>query len=386
MNQPQSETAGARNADLEIVTHDKAPLAVRMELSKVEAAIAHYPDEVRLDVIWLHNFRHTEFSGRTALLAHFLNKRLKIKASEQYVYQLLAGKYFRREKGTGRMLGSVDTVKEIAEACRQWAAVNADSCGLPFVEDEEWRDFCDYVDSVRNVENVIRFGGIVGPTGRGKTRMTQRYAVLNNHGSCVRIEASDTMTVNQFEQKLGWCYGVAFSAQTAERRERIYVNVRRDRTIFIENFQKLYRPEMKGKQKLLSAVQELQDETQCTIVATWTPGFTRIMEDDTTEEGKYLEQFVGRFGGLDRVHLLADHRPLESLRAIVARYEILGGKDSLAILQRWSRSPGRDRILFGRIQRAMHAAKLAKSTHVKLEHLQAVDVVDAPLPREEAAA
>lgn len=382
----QSSTALVANGNTDVAlgaAQSKAPLAVRMELSMVEAAIAHYPADVQPDVLWLHNFRHTEFSGRTALLTHFINERLGMKASEQYVYQLLAGKYFRKDK-EGKLLGSVDTVREIAAAARNWAAVNADACGLPFVEDVEWQDFCDYIVTVRNPENVVRFGGIVGATGRGKTRMVRRYCILHNHGNCVRIEAGVGMTVAKFEQKLGWCYGVPFSANSTERRERIYTNVRRDRTIFVENVQKLHRPQDKGNQRLFSWLQELQDETQCSIVMTWTPGFTRILTDAQTEEGKYFEQFVGRLGGMDSVHQLDAYRPTESLRQIAEKFALGGGAKAVELLKKWSRQPGRDRIMFRRLQLALVAAKADGAKRVALEHLQAADLQPVAAPADES--
>jgi hypothetical protein len=372
----------AVRGDAQLVSNEDLPSRVRFDLTKLEASIADYPEEVKEDVLWLASFRHTEFSDHTALLFEKITQ-LGIKTSEQYLYQLLAGKYFRRHKVTGKHQGSAETVKEIVAACRQWAFVNAESGGLPFVEHGEWRDLCNYLDGIRNPENVIRFGAVVGHTGRGKSRMLKRYALLHNHGKTVHLEASRTASLARFQAKLGFCYGVPFNAKTTDRLERITQNVRHDRMIIIDNVQKFYRPHEGGNQPLFDYIQELQDETRCTVILSWTPGFTRTMTDGTAVERAYFEQFIGRLGGLDRVHELPDYMPTASLRTIAEKFDLGGGDEGIRLLKKWSRQPGRDRILFARLQEALLLAKDEGARRAKLEHLRAADLQDVPTTGEE---
>jgi hypothetical protein len=370
-----SEKTSPGNTGPNVVTREDLPLTIRTDLGRFEALIADYPDEIKEDCVWLYNFRHTEFSGHNALL-HAKVKQLGLDISDQYLYQLLAGKYFRRDKVTKKHQGSVETVKEIVAACRQWSIINGDSGGIPFVENEEWLALSDYLDSVRNPENVVRFGGVTGHTGRGKSRMLKRYALLNNPGKIVHLEASRTASLARFQAKLGFCYGVPFNAKTTERLERITQSVRHNRTIIIDNAQKFFRPSDGGNQPLFDYIQELQDETRCTMVLSWTPGFTRTMTEGSAVERSYFEQFVGRFGGMDRVHELAPYIPAQGLNAIIEKFEIKGGAAAFALLKKWSRQPGRDRILYSRLQMALQLANGEQAKRPSLAHLQAADLQD----------
>lgn len=362
---------------LQLVPAPAIPERSRFDLIKFEGLIADYPPEIKEDLIWLASWRHSEFSGHNALL-HEKIRSLGVDVSEQYVYQLLAGKYFRPDRKTGKRTGSVETVRELVQACRQWAFVNAESGGVPFVEHQEWRDLCAYLDGVRNPENVTRFGGIVAPTGRGKSRMLKRYAALHNHGKTVHIEASRSGTLNRFQQKLGGCYGVPAYAAAAERLERISANVRHDRMIIVDNAQKLYRPKDGGNQPLFDYLQELQDETRCTIVLSWTPGFTKTMTEGSATERAYFEQFIGRLGGLDQVHAMPDYMPISSIRDVAEKFDLGGGEAAVQLLRKWSRLPGRDRILFSRLQTALLIAKNEGAKRPKLEHLKAADLQEVP--------
>lgn len=368
---------------VEIVTKEDLPLTIRTDLLKFEALIADYPAEVRDDVVWLYNFRREQFADHNALLHQFFNDTLGIKISDQYLYQVLGGKYFRRDAKSKKHLGSTDTLKDLVAAARNWSIVNSDSGGLPFVEDDEWDQVRDYLDGLRNPHNVVKFGGIVAPTRRGKNRLVSRYTILNNHGTTAWMEASRGQTLAAFQATLGFAFGIGFNVKPIERLFRLRQNVRPDRMIIIQNFQKFYKKNEGSAQPILDYIQELQDMTGSVWVFTWTPGFTATMTDGTRDERAFFEQWLGRFGGIERVLELAPYRPIQGLKAILEKFEIFGGKESLAILKKWSRLPGRDSILFSRLQDAMVAKNEEGAKRLGLEHLRAVDLQPVPQSRQD---
>lgn len=347
-------------------------LSIRKDVSQFMARIvnADYPEEVLEDCRFIHQLNISEFSGKYPLLANLVRTELKINRSDNFFYQLLGGKYFRRDKG-GKILGSVDTVHEIAEALRNWAVFNSDAGGMPFIETPTWQSLVDYIDLKREPTEVCKFGAVVGTTGTGKSRMGKRYALLNNHGKTVHLEAPSRGSLPKFQVKLGACYGVSISAPAQERNVRIADCVRADSTIFVDNIQKLYNRLHGPNQAVLNYLQELQDDTGCTIIMYWVPVFTDVLRGGTDQ--RYFEQFVGRLGGLDTILELPEFAPMADLRAIQDKMQIAGGKNALALMKSWSRQPGRLRILYSRLQRARRMATDDGVKGINFAHLEAAD-------------
>ncbi|WP_221029929.1 ATP-binding protein [Actomonas aquatica] len=361
-------------------------LTIRKDLSQFEARMvqAGYPEEVFEDCLFIYQVNQREFSGKYPLLAHLVRSELRIDRSDAFFYQLLGGKYFRRQKGTGKIQGSRETVKEIADALRTWVVFNSEAGGMAFVETPTWQSVADYIDAKREPTEVCKFGGIVGSTGTGKSRMTKRYALINNHGKTVHLEAPSRGSLSKFQVKLGSCYSVSISAPAQERNVRITECVRADSTIIVDNIQKLYNKLHGPNQPVLNYLQELQDDTGCTIILNWTPVFTEIFREGADQ--RYFEQFVGRLGGLDTIIELPEFTPLADLKAIAAKMEIAGGKNAIDLMRRWSRQPGRQRILFSRLQRARRFATDEGCDYIKLAHLEAADCIAITPSAEEGAA
>ncbi len=178
-NNPQNRMS--ENLALANAPEDR--LMIRKDLAHFEARIASYPDEVRDDVIWLYQFNQSQFSGHYPLLANLVRNEAKMELSDQYFYQVLGGKYFRRDpKDAKKVLGSVDRLKEVVEWLRRWAIFNSEAGGMPFVETPTWHELNDYITATCAPENPCKFGAVCGSTGTGKSRMLKRYALLNNHG------------------------------------------------------------------------------------------------------------------------------------------------------------------------------------------------------------
>ena len=153
--------------------------------------------------------------------------------------------------------------------------------------------------------------------------------------------------------------------------------------IIVDNVQKLHNPKSGAHQPVLNYLQEINEDTGCTIIVSWTPVFGHTLADPTNTQ--YFEQLIGRFGGLDNVLTLPEYAPMADLRAIADKLRVTGGKGSLEVLRRWSREPGRLRILFRRLHLAKLAANDDGSKDIRPGHLAAADLQVVPAPAAESA-
>ncbi len=355
---------------------------IRKDISQFEASIAHYPAEVIEDVAFINQIVLQELNGHYKLLPPLLRKEGKITVSEDYAYRLLSGRQFRLERmQPGKVPGGpagLTLVKEIAEFLRRWVAFNSEAGGLPFVETPTWRELDAYIDAVSAPENPCKFGAICGSTGTGKSRMLKRRQLLHNQGNTAHIEAPSSGKLSRFQMKLGAAFGVAITTETSERLIRLNKCLTGKRTIIVDNVQKLYNPKHGVNQPVLNYLQEINDDTGCTIILSWTPVFGQTLADPANTQ--YFEQFIGRFGGLDNVLTLPEYAPMADLRAIADKLRVAGGKASLEVLRRWSREPGRLRILFRRLHLARLAANDDGSKDIRPGHLAAADLRLVPAP------
>lgn len=352
-------------------------LMIRKDLAHFEARVSSYPDEIRDDVIWLYQFNQSQFSGHYPLLAHLVRHEGKMALSDQYFYQVLGGKYFRPDpKKSGKVLGSIERFREVVEWLRRWAIFNSEAGGMPFVETGTWLELEDYITATCAPENPCKFGAVCGSTGTGKSRMLKRYALLNNHGMTAHVEAPSGGRLARFQVKLGAAFGVSITAPNQERLVRLAECITSKRRIIIDNVQKLYNPKSGANQPILNYLQELQDDTGCTIILSWTPVFSKTLEDTTNTQ--YFEQFIGRFGGFDNIHNLPEYAPVADLRAIRDKYRVGGGEKAIELMKRWSRALGRLRILYVRLYLAKLAANDAGAKEIKLVHLESADL--RPIP------
>jgi len=384
---PATQSAPTAESNLALVPekggneHTLERTVIRKDIGQFDARIAHYPDEVKEDVAFIYSLNQTEFAGQYARLASLVRTEGRLNYSDQYFYQVLSGRYFRPDpKNKDRILGSVENLKEVAVWLRNWAIFNSEAGGMPFIETPTFTEILNYYDSVSAPETVNKWGAIVGATGTGKSRMTKRIELVRNHGSTRRIEATRG-SLSRFLMKLGWAFGVPLSAGTSERMERLGDCVNSKRRIIIDNFQKLYDPRKNATQTTIDWLMEFQDDTQCTIFATWTPVFTQQIGDG--RDKAYFEQLVGRLGGLGEIYELPDYTPKADLIALIERMKIAGGKEAFRTLREWSRMPGRQRILYGRLQKAYRLAKDEKSTCIKFAHLEAANTFTVPVRDDE---
>ena len=335
-------------ADDKIALASTAGRIVKASLADFESRSTHYPEPARESAAYLFQFMHERCNGSPALVAEILRKLnpQDYPDKEQYVYQVTTGRYFRQ--GAGRL--AVENLVELAQRLRQWDLLEQSRGRIAFNEQlRNWKLVRDYVDRKRDRGAVCKFGAIQGDTGEGKSACCAHYQLLNNHGQTVMLEAPSIPSLPRFLMKLGAAYNITRGLSTNERLIEIEKNVNDTRCIIIQNIQKLYNRKAGPNQPIFNYLQELQDDTSCSIIVTWTPTF----RDELTNgrDSKYFAQFVSRLGGIDDVLVLK--RPNKAdLLSILEQFEITDTKDALRIIAPWAFEAGAYRLIYERLRKA----------------------------------
>lgn len=343
----------------------------RRSLADYERGILHYPEPIRTHVRWLQGYWLDELKPRGVSL-----RTIALKAgwerSEEYFNNLLGGYNFRNKTGTWDVGGKAwSEFLEIYAAVRRYAEKAAQQGRIEFVETPTYRCIADFIDAHRPLNAVCKIAGITGPTGGQKTAALKQYALLNNHGAVIRIEAPACPRVGMLQRKIADRYNIPATRliYNASREAAIRENVNETRTIIIDNAQRLFIPGKGSDQPAFNWLLELQEDTNCTLILSWTRDFTDVL---TAGRAKgYFEQFIGRMGGMSDVLQLPDHAPESDLRVIARHFGLEPGKASMDYLHRWSRSDGRIRIVFSRLQRAQEFARAEGRERITVADLQA---------------
>jgi hypothetical protein len=246
------------------------------------------------------------------------------------------------------------TLEQIVQGLRQEALLAQLSGRVPFIETTTWKDFSDYIDFKRGPDTVCKFGLIIGPTGSQKTACARQYQIRNNHGACVHIESPETPTMGKFITKLGRAYGVSEFHNLEKKRERINECVNDRSTIIVDNIQRMYRDRRGWDQPIFNYLQQLQDDTNCTIILLCVPEFELTLSRGM-DKG-YFEQFEGRVGGQSEFLVLGEYAPSDDVLMIAQAFGLAEADKHLGELDQIARRRGRIRILFNALQKAKRAA------------------------------
>ena len=364
------ETVEAPETSLVSASTSRSASRMKRSLADYERGIAHYPEPIRTRVHWLQGYLLDQTAGTPLSL-----RSIAIKAgwdkSEEYYYNLLGGYYFKSSatqwKEDGKAWGEF---LEIYESIRRYVEQAARQGRLQFIETPTYRCIADFIGARRALNAVCKIGGITGPTGGQKTAALKHYALLNNHGAVIRIEAPACPRVGVLQRKIAERYHIPSSRliYNSTREPAIREQVNETRTIIIDNAQRLYVPGKGSDQPAFNWLLELQEDTECTLILSFTTDFTDVISAGRAKG--YFEQFIGRMGGLRDILTLPDHAPAADLRAIARAFGLQDGKTAMDFLHRWSREDGRIRIVFSRLQRAKEFAKLDGRERITLADLQ----------------
>lgn len=370
---PAPEIVVADASDDSSLVHAETTRSVgrmKRSLADYERGITHYPEPIRDRVRWLLGYWLDHCSGSNTSLRAIACKAGHDK-SETWFYNLLGGYNFKNTEGTWKEGGKAwGEFLEIYEAIHRYAEQAARQGRLPFIETPTARCTFDFITARRALNAVCKVGGITGPTGAQKSAILKQYALLNNHGAVIRIEAPACPRVGVLQRKIADRYHIPSSRliYNASREAAIREQVNETRTIIIDNAQRLYVPGKGSDQPAFNWLLELQEDTECTLILSFTTDFT-----DTISAGRakgYFEQFVGRMGGMQDILRLPDYTPASDLRAIARSFGLTDGKTAMDYLHKWSREDGRIRIVFSRLQRAKEFAKLDGRERITLNDLE----------------
>lgn len=358
-----TNTSEDTNTNAALVRHSNGNLPAqkaKVDAPTIDAVCSAYPEAVRDAVAWLAGWYREQCKQNRDVLVQRVRSACGVDRSWNYFYQVFTGRYFMTKQGEEPPAGQIAKFLELVEKLRAQDRFYTTAGKIQFVETNTYRRIASYIDSRRMAEAICKFGVIIGYTGLQKSASFRHYTMLNNHGATIHIEAPDRPRLNLLIDDLATAYGAHLRDRTSKKIQIITEAVSKDRTIIIDNAQRLRRPETGYDQPVFSFLQKLQDDTDCTIILSLTPITAKFLTDTVGVERWYFEQFEGRAGGRETFLVLDDWTPKEDLLQIAAAFGIdraeLRASENIKFLTKLSRQPGRIRIYFDTLQRAKRLA------------------------------
>ena len=326
-----------------------------------------YPVEAIDATLALHSYLFRRCEGNLNVLVE--HARLKgFNHDYGFFYQLLSGRYFRPDPKTGKPQGSWRNVVDLWKQLQVFDLFAKALSKIRFVETSVWERINTYVQVKNTPFNACRFGAIVGHTGMMKTESFHELGRRAKAGTIFRIEAPAQPKLNQFIHKLAHALGAEKTWTIARKMEHIRVNVV-GRVLIIDNVQRCFNHRSGASQPVFDYMQEIQEDTGCTIIICWTP-VERQFEGEFTG-GAYFEQFIGRIGGEREILRLEDYPVDEDIEKIALSFA-LSAADVEALMPRFRllvREKGRIRALFNALQQGSRLAtaegKPFRAAHVR---------------------
>ena len=342
---------------------------IQLDDPKIEARAAVLPEEMQEPFRWLSVYLRDECHRDFDVL----NKRFEsvgVERDKTTWTRILRGHWNRDANGVERpspVLALGKFLRDVG-ALRKDAQLKANAGKVPFIMTGTAQSIWNYIDLKRAPDRVNKFGVVIGETGSQKTATFREYVTVNNHGTCVWLEAPAKPRVGEFIADLGECYGCPRNSNTARRMVKIAESVTDRKTIIVDNVQRLYDPKNEGNQEIFNFLQKLQDKTRCTIILSFTPTF-----ENTFRQGRdkgYFEQFEGRAGGKRSFLRLPTHAPEEDVIQIAEAFGLQQPGKHEDYLVAISREPGRIRTLFEALQTAKVLANAAR-VKMTVDHIRA---------------
>lgn len=347
---------------------------IRLDALTLENRAAHLPEAMREPFIWLGSFARNECSHSMDLLMKRF-AALKIHHDKTTWSKILRGMWQRNAKGEvteSPCLAEEKFLKAVGQL-RNDARIKERGGQIPFVMGAIPTLIFNYLDVKRAPDRVNKFGVIIGETGTQKSASIKQYCSLNNHGTCSRVEAPERPSMSQFMTDLAGEYGFQGTSSYGKKKSYVLEAVNEKKTIIVENVQRLYDERYKDKQPIFSFLQKLQEDTDCTVIITFTPVFEKKFIAGAS--AAFFEQFEGRAGGRRAFLRLPEYPPEEDVRDIAKAFGMTGLNDKttwlnekeqeekvtvLEYLVRIAHEPGRVRRLFEDLQDAKISAQAAK--------------------------
>jgi hypothetical protein len=355
---------------IETIGHTPALVRTGKSLAQLEAAIAHYPEPIRIEVRWLQGYFLETCLNNGELLRSTCAK-LGHDKSREYFRNLICGDYFKTKASTWQTSGRAwSEFTEMMSSLRRHAKLAARLGRLPFVQTPTYHCIANFITAKRAPSAVCRIGGIIAPTGGQTSESFQFYQSLNNHGQVIHVEAPANGRLTSLQGKILEKYNSGITAIERRREHEIREQVNENRSIIIDNAQVLYLRGRGNDQPAFNWIREIYDDKRPTIILKFTEEF---LGDLTGAAAKgYFEQFIGRMGGLNGLLRLPAHAPDSDLQCIARAFKLAPSAVN-DYLHKWSRQPGRIRIVFEKLQLAQQLAGIAGHERITLDDLQGAD-------------
>lgn len=343
---------------------------IKLDQISLEARAGYYPDELREPFIWLGSFVREECSRDIDVLAERARK-LGLTLDKTTWSRVLRGRWNR--DANDNLLESpiiaLPRLLKAVDALRKDSRIKAEGGRVPFVMTSVADTIFNYVNKKRAPDRVCKFGVVIGETGNQKTASFKEYCRQNNHGTCVWVDAPETPSMYKFKTDLASRYG-AHPELSLVRKEYVLRHAVNDRkTIIVENVQRLYDPKLEGNQPIFNYLQKLQEETECTVIISFTPTFERVFTEGRARG--FFEQFEGRAGGKKTFLRLPEYPPEEDILMIAQAFRMKDAEKHLPYMVGLTKEAGRIRVLFETLQDARIRSERRKED-LTINHLKYV--------------
>jgi hypothetical protein len=312
---------------------------IQLDDQTLEARAKLYPEELREPFIWLGCFIRDE-CARDLDIMIARAKPLDITFDKTTWSKILRGKW-NRDAGDRELANPIVALSKLVKAIdtlRRDIQLQKQAGKIPFIMTPSAQTMFNYFDKKRAVDRVCKFGVLIGETGTGKTATVDEYCLRHNHGACKKVDAPEKPSMYRFITDVGMAYGASIGDNLAKKHAKIRSSFNSRKTLFVENVQRLYDPEVKdGNQPIFSFLQKLQEDTGGTIIISFTPAFEKEFSDGAAKG--FFEQFEGRAGGSRTFLRLPTHPTDADVKAIATAFKLRGLSDKTT----WGRPDTREK-------------------------------------------
>lgn len=239
---------------------------------------------------------------------------------QQYFYQLLTGRYFRQDD-EGKAQGSWRNLLALWMQVELRLTFARQISKVIFTETTVWERINEYVQRKRVSYTSCKFGAIVGHTGSQKSACFNEINRREEAGVIIRMEAPPVPALSEFIHKLSSQCGAQKSHGRAVRRDHIRAHFKVPRRVLIiDNIQRCLSRSQGSYQPIFEFLLELQEDTGCTIIISWTPDSDKFEE---ALKSAFFEQFIGRIGGEREILRLDEFTHDEDIRRFCRTFKVV---------------------------------------------------------------
>ena len=359
----------------ESITNTRSLIHTRKSVTELETGIAHYPDAIRKEVLWLQGFFFEHCRGNFESLREIACK-LGTDKSREYFNNLVGGYYFTSKTNKWQAGGKAwSEFLELLSLLRRYQQQVERTGKQAFVPTPTYHCIANFITAKRAISAVCKIGGVIAPTGGQTSECFKHYRSLNNHGQVIHIEAPANGRLPALQAKILEAYREKPTNIDRHREASVREHVNESRGLIIDNAQVLYQPRHGNDQPCFNWIREIYDDKRPTIILKFTEEFLNDLSRGAAKG--YFEQFIGRMGGLSSILRLPDYAPEADLRCITHAFR-LPEKAGYEFLHKWSRQQGRIRIVFDKLQFATDCAKLDGRERILVADLKEADEYTPP--------